>query len=194
MESVCLTCQLPDCDDTSPACALFCGDKNHAQKAYHQIMKNDPVYREKRRARKWAWRHTDIGRKSHTESVKKYNQKNPEVMLLAGRKYHENHKEKRFLAAREYKKRRKGGVIMIKLMNQVTYRCSYCGRKTLSLNGAKIHEKEYCKHQDSPHKKAIRDIQNNCPHVEKEMVYSYIPGECVQQPDHEVCVACGFIC
>ena len=82
---------------------------------------------------------------------------------------------------------------MIKLTNQTIYKCSYCGRKKFSLNGIKIHEKEYCVHPGSPHRGAISDMQSHCPHTEKETVYSYIPGECVQQPDHDVCVTCGVI-
>lgn len=82
---------------------------------------------------------------------------------------------------------------MIKLTNQVIYKCSFCGRRMLSRNGAKIHEEKYCHYYESPHKMRIKDIQNKCPHVGKETIYAYIPGECVQEPDYEVCIACGKI-
>jgi len=83
----CLFCELPKCDDNSPDCTLYKGDKNRSQNSYHQRNKHKPEYREKIRAAKQAWRATPTGKASHLKSVTKYNEKNPEVMKKAYRKY-----------------------------------------------------------------------------------------------------------
>ncbi len=40
--------------------------------------------------------------------------------------------------------------------------------------------------------KAVVLAEEECKHENSEMVYSYIPGEAVKQPDHEVCNDCGY--
>jgi len=35
--------------------------------------------------------------------------------------------------------------------------------------------------------------QEGCPHKNIQTAWSYIPGECVKQPDYEQCVDCGEI-
>lgn len=83
------------------------------------------------------------------------------------------------------------------LTNQTLYQCDHCGRRLLSKNGAWLHENEYCWHGDSPYqimeKLTIEILQEECEHKHIETQYSYIPGECVQQPDHNLCVDCGKI-
>lgn len=80
---------------------------------------------------------------------------------------------------------------MIVLENQTAYKCSYCGRRKWTKRGCLEHEKEYCSSALSPHKIAIQQKQNNCPHKHKEEVWSYIPGEAVKQPDYDICIDCG---
>ena len=77
------------------------------------------------------------------------------------------------------------------LKNQTVYKCSYCSRKKLSKRGCILHENEYCRHERSPNMVRIKNRQDSCPHENKETIYSYIPGEAVQQPDHEVCIDCN---
>ena len=80
---------------------------------------------------------------------------------------------------------------MIIQTNQTTYKCSYCGRRKLSKRGCIEHENKYCKNELSPHMLAIRKKQDNCLHEHRETVYSYIPGECVKEPDYDICIDCG---
>ena len=77
------------------------------------------------------------------------------------------------------------------LKNQTVYQCSFCKKRLLSRNGAKLHENEYCWHPESPNQQNIRKKQETCSHKNKHTLYSYIPGETVQQPDHDVCIDCG---
>lgn len=77
------------------------------------------------------------------------------------------------------------------LKNQTLYQCEYCGRRLLSKAGAKLHEDSYCKSEESPRIKNMRDTQDACEHENCEMEYSYIPGEAVMQPDHVLCMDCG---
>ena len=78
------------------------------------------------------------------------------------------------------------------LINQTIYQCSYCNRRLLSKNGAKLHEESYCKKEASPHMTAMKEKQTNCPHENVETQYAYIPGEAVQEPDYELCIDCGY--
>ena len=80
---------------------------------------------------------------------------------------------------------------MITQINQRTYKCSYCGRRTLSKNGCKIHEKEYCKDERSPHIIALKLRREKCPHKNTDTQYSYIPGEAVKEPAYDLCLDCG---
>ena len=77
------------------------------------------------------------------------------------------------------------------LKNQTLYKCSYCGARKLTKRGCIQHETLYCSAELSPHKMDIKKWQAKCPHKNIDTVYSYIPGEAVQQPDHDVCIDCG---
>ena len=77
------------------------------------------------------------------------------------------------------------------LRNQTLYKCSYCNRRKLTKRGCRIHENYYCSDELSPHKINIKKMQSECLHKNKETIYAYIPGECVQQPDHEACIDCN---
>ncbi len=85
---------------------------------------------------------------------------------------------------------------MIKLQNQILFQCEFCGKRLLTKKGAGIHERQYCWHPDSIHQKLIvEDIKNkqsNCKKHEWETSYTYIPGECVKEPDYEMCILCGL--
>lgn len=63
------------------------------------------------------------------------------------------------------------------LKNQTLYKCSFCGKRLLSKNGATIHEQEYCKNDLSPHIQNIKKKQAECEHNNTETIYGYIPGE-----------------
>lgn len=80
---------------------------------------------------------------------------------------------------------------MKEIKNQTIYQCSYCGKRLLSKNGAKIHENTYCKHMDSPAQKSVIEKQNNCAHKNVETEYTYIPGEAVKEPNCDICLDCG---
>lgn len=83
------------------------------------------------------------------------------------------------------------GSIMTVLINQTVYKCSYCGKKNFTKRGSQIHENKYCNQEGSPHMEGIGEIQENCEHNRTELVYRYIPGECVQEPDYDLCLDCG---
>jgi hypothetical protein len=78
------------------------------------------------------------------------------------------------------------------IKNQTIYQCSFCGKRLLSRNGCKIHEKKYCNRWYSPNKINLRKKQEDCPHNNCETAYSYIPGEAVQEPDYGYCLDCGL--
>lgn len=79
------------------------------------------------------------------------------------------------------------------LTNQTIYQCSYCNKRLLSKNGAKIHEEQYCKDKNSPHKKNIADKQSKCTHENVETMYRTIPGEShLKEPYYDLCVDCGW--
>jgi len=73
---------------------------------------------------------------------------------------------------------------MIKLENQTLFQCSFCKKRLLTKRGCVLHEKLYCKNNESPH-------VINCEHENIETSYRYIPGEAVQEPDYNYCVDCG---
>lgn len=77
------------------------------------------------------------------------------------------------------------------LRNQTLYRCSYCNRRKLTKRGCIEHENKYCGNELSPHMMGIKKTQAECLHKKKETIWTYIPGECVQQPDHDVCIDCN---
>lgn len=81
----------------------------------------------------------------------------------------------------------------MKTIHNVTiFQCEYCNKRLLSKNGAKIHEEQYCSNADSPNQKRIIENQRTCEHQNCETVYSYIPGEAVQEPNHDICLDCGM--
>ena len=75
--------------------------------------------------------------------------------------------------------------------NQTLYKCSYCGRRKLTKRGCLQHEDQYCGNEASPHQVNIKKRQAKCPHKNTEEIWSYIPGEAVKQPDHNVCLDCN---
>jgi len=77
------------------------------------------------------------------------------------------------------------------LKNQTIYQCEYCKKRLLSKNGARLHENHYCWQPLSPNQKAIKKKQEECTHENSETIWSYIPGETVKQPDHDLCLDCG---
>lgn len=79
------------------------------------------------------------------------------------------------------------------LENQTLYQCEFCNKRLLTKKGAELHENDYCWHANSPHQKAIKEKKLKCEHKNTEMQYSYIPGEAVMQPDHELCIDCNTI-
>ncbi|KEI84147.1 hypothetical protein N493_19870 (plasmid) [Clostridium botulinum B2 433] len=52
-----------------------------------------------------------------------------------------------------------------------------------------------CKYKEKQHIKRFERFRNNCIHPKEfvEEIWSYIPGECVKQPDHLECRLCGKI-
>lgn len=76
------------------------------------------------------------------------------------------------------------------LTNQTLYKCDMCGKRLLSKQGAKIHEKQYCK---VVREKQREELQAKCKHEKTNTHYDYIPGEAVMQPEHDYCVDCGKI-
>lgn len=103
---VCLDCQLDDCDETNPECALW-EDKEKPSVRYHRIHKKEPEYRTRRYKHKKKWRKTESGRKSMNESVKKYRKAHPETVKAIQDRYHQKHKEKRNAYSRDYRRRKK---------------------------------------------------------------------------------------
>ena len=80
------------------------------------------------------------------------------------------------------------------LKNQTIYQCDYCGKRLLTKKGARLHEGDYCWHDDSPHKKSIVEKQSKCKHPEKSLIMQYrtMPGEShLLEPDYEECFLCG---
>ena len=79
---------------------------------------------------------------------------------------------------------------MITLKNQTIYQCEYCGKRLLSKNGAKIHEKEYCKESPIVKKKRIEEI-SNCKHDWETHWTPIVGEEWRYEPDHSYCGICG---
>jgi hypothetical protein len=52
-----------------------------------------------------------------------------------------------------------------------------------------------CKYGKEQHSKRFVEFQKHCKHPKKfiEMVYGYIPGECVKEPEYERCMLCNQI-
>ena len=84
---------------------------------------------------------------------------------------------------------------MIIQKNQTLYKCSFCGRRKLTRGGCLIHEQTYCTASDSPHMIRVtaetKAKQASCTHKTRDTIYRYIPGEAVQEPNYDVCVACN---
>lgn len=106
----CLSCDLLNCDESDPNC-LFWMWKSKPQQKYHEKMKLDPEYCQRRHEAKKKWRKTEAGKESMRETARRYRAKKPEIVRAIGRRHHEKHKEKRLAQHREYKKRMrmKGG-------------------------------------------------------------------------------------
>jgi DNA-directed RNA polymerase subunit RPC12/RpoP len=77
------------------------------------------------------------------------------------------------------------------LKNQTVYKCEYCSKKNFTKRGSELHETKYCKNENSPHQKAIVKKQEECLHENTELIWSYIPGEAVKEPDYDQCIDCG---
>ena len=50
-----------------------------------------------------------------------------------------------------------------------------------------------CKWKEGRHKARYKEFQKHCTHPEEfaETEWSYIPGECVKEPDYDYCRLCG---
>lgn len=71
----------------------------------------------------------------------------------------------------------------IKLENQVIYKCQFCGKRALTKRGSIIHERSFCKHENSTNRK-------NCKHERIETKWtSGAPYE--QVPAYDYCPDCG---
>jgi len=81
---------------------------------------------------------------------------------------------------------------MIVLKNQTIYKCEYCGHRKLSKTGVILHEREYCKNENSPAQKNILDKQANCTHEHVETAWTPIVGEEFRsEPNYDYCVDCN---
>lgn len=88
--------------------------------------------------------------------------------------------------------------------------CDYCGtefnkgdvyyrdREVITsdsevIDGYTLYECPRCHYKKAWHKERYEKFQKSCKHPDKfvHVVYSYIPGEAVQQPDHFECGLCG---
>ena len=75
----------------------------------------------------------------------------------------------------------------------------YFERKVVAEDG-KVYSYQYktcakCKYKQDQHNKRYERYTETCNHPRKfiETVWSYIPGECVKQPDYDICRLCGSI-
>lgn len=52
-----------------------------------------------------------------------------------------------------------------------------------------------CKYKNDQHLKRYKKFQKYCTHPQEfiETEWSYIPGECVKEPDYDHCLLCGEI-
>jgi hypothetical protein len=48
-----------------------------------------------------------------------------------------------------------------------------------------------CRYRQLEHERRFELFKPKCPHPIVHEVWSYIPGEYVMQPDHDVCQVCG---
>lgn len=48
-----------------------------------------------------------------------------------------------------------------------------------------------CRYTNSMRQKRFESFKSKCQHPMIDTVYRYIPGECVQEPDYNVCLVCG---
>jgi len=85
--------------------------------------------------------------------------------------------------------------------------CSYC-QKMIPVKSIAYREKVFeieddsvysehwyscsrCKYKSDQHNKRLAAFKPHCHHPARVDQYSYIPGECVMQPDHIECLVCG---
>lgn len=48
-----------------------------------------------------------------------------------------------------------------------------------------------CKYKEEQSKMRFVKFKEHCPHKVTTTIYRYIPGECVQEPDYNICLICG---
>lgn len=48
-----------------------------------------------------------------------------------------------------------------------------------------------CKHKEERSKERLERFKEHCPHKVTTTMYRCIPGECVKEPDYELCLVCG---
>jgi len=57
-----------------------------------------------------------------------------------------------------------------------SYTCKYCAK---------------CKYRIDKRNARFERFRLDCHHPKTELIWTYIPGECVEQPDHDECIICG---
>jgi hypothetical protein len=90
-----------------------------------------------------------------------------------------------------------------KIICRTQHKCIFC-RKPIKKGSFCYYNKSYIVDEDEffthvfyehlkCHHKQIRRRARPCPHPVNmiETIYTYIPGECVKEPDHRECRACG---
>jgi hypothetical protein len=48
-----------------------------------------------------------------------------------------------------------------------------------------------CKYKEERHSERFEKFKEHCSHKVTTTMYRYIPGECVEEPDYELCLVCG---
>jgi hypothetical protein len=48
-----------------------------------------------------------------------------------------------------------------------------------------------CKYKEERSKRRFAKFKEHCPHKVTTTMYRYIPGECVKEPDYDICLICG---
>lgn len=57
-----------------------------------------------------------------------------------------------------------------------------------------IYKCSRCNYKDNQHEERFKKFKEICTHPITDMVYEYIPGECVMQPEYDQCRLCGKRC
>jgi len=109
-ERICLSCKLPDCDETDPGCLLVLPLRVANQRWYAKL-KKDPVrhaaYKTKKRAIKDAWLKTDRGRELYSAQCYRYQVAHPDQIKQIRRDSHARHREARNADSRARRLKRK---------------------------------------------------------------------------------------